>query len=351
MKTQGTGRGKIPAKLIALAVIVVLIVAFGLSRCGGGREETAEWPADGLATLLPEPVGTVESVVMDDEALRASFRDCAESDFEDYVTACEEMGYTVDAPLFSTDYTYEAYSTDGYHLTVTSFSGEDISVDLEAPMELSTIAWPTAGAAGLVPAPTSTTGSISSDSSDFFFAYVGDTAIEEFNAYVDACSSAGFNVDYDRGDTYYSAKDAQGNSLRVEYVGNNIMSVRVEVNASGESAPADTDNPAATETEEPAPVETEPAGATGVSPDFKATMDEYEAFFNEYCDFMESYSQNPSDPMLIAEYASMMSQYSDTMAALEAIDESSLSAADSAYYLEVQTRINQRLLEVGESLS
>lgn len=52
MKVQGKGRGKIPGKLIALAVIAVLIVAFGLSRCGGSREETAEWPTDGLAALL-----------------------------------------------------------------------------------------------------------------------------------------------------------------------------------------------------------------------------------------------------------------------------------------------------------
>lgn len=348
MKVQGKGRGKIPGKLIALAVIAVLIVAFGLSRCGGSREETAEWPTDGLAALLPDPVGTVESVDMDDETLRASFRDCSDGDYGDYLAACEEMGYTVDASILSTDSTYEAYSTDGYHLTVMSFSGEDISVDLEAPMELSAISWPSSGAAGLVPAPSSTTGSISSDSSDFFFAYVGATPIEEFSAYVDACSNAGFNVDYDRSDTHYSAKDAQGNSLRVEYMGNSIISVRVEVNASDEST---SDETAPVEAEDSTPAETEPAGSSSVSPDFKATMDEYEAFFNEYCDFMESYSQNPSDPTLITEYASMMSQYSDAMAALDAIDEGSLSAADSAYYLEVQTRTNQRLLEVGESLS
>lgn len=346
MKMQGSGSRKIPVKLVALAIIVAAIVIFGLSRCGGGGEETAEWPSEGLAELLPEPVGTVESVDMDDDSLRASFRDCSEGDYDDYVAACKEMGYTVDADVLSADLRYEAYSEDGYHLSVSNYS-EVISVDLEAPMELSAIAWPSIGAASMVPAPSSTTGLISSDSSDFFFAYVGEMPIAEFGAYVDACSNAGFNVDYDRGDTYYNASDAQGNSLQLDYVGNDIISVRVELNASddtaGETAPA--------ATEDPAPVEDEPVDASGVSADFKATMDEYEAFFNEYCDFMESYSQNPSDPTLIAQYASMMSQYSDMMAAFDAIDESSLSAADSAYYLEVQTRINQRLLEVGESVS
>lgn len=346
MKKQANGGGGLPVKLIAIAAIVVAIVVFGLSRCGGG-EETAEWPSDGLAVLLPEPVGTVESVDMDDESLRASFRDCAEGDYGDYVTACEEMGYTVDADLLSTDSSFEAYSDDGYHLSVSSYSDGDISVNLDAPMGMVSISWPGTGVGSLVPAPASTKGSISSDSSDFFFAYVAETSLEDYSAYCDACSNAGFNVDYDRGNTYYRASDAQGNSLDLTYVGNNIFSVRVELSDTADAA----GEPAPVETDDTAPVATESSDATGVSPDFKATMDEYEAFFNKYCDFMESYSQNPSDPMLLAEYASMMSQYSETMTALEAIDETSLSAADSAYFAEVQARINQRLLEVGDSVS
>lgn len=317
-----------------------------LAACGGGGSGIEGWPTSGLAEEIPAPPeGTLEQVDYDDERLSASVEEVSADAFNAYVDSCENAGFTEEANQNSSR--YEAYSEDGYKLSVMYWdSNETMDITLEAPIAMEEIAWPTAGAGSLVPAPDSTMGLIDSDSSTFFYAYV-EMDEEAFGSYIDACAEAGFTVDYDRGDTWYYADDAAGNDLSLNYQGFNVATVRVQAadpdDAASEADPSTSGSDASTG-----------SGATdasGVSPDFKATMDEYEAFFNEYCDFMESYSQNPSDPMLIAEYASMMSQYSDTMAALEAIDESSLSAADSAYYLEVQTRINQRLLEVGESLS
>lgn len=81
-----------------------------------------------------------------------------------------------------------------------------------------------------------------------------------------------------------------------------------------------------------------------VSPDFKKTMDEYEAFFDSYVDFMKSYDMN--DPTMMTKYADFMSEYATTMSDLEKIDEESLSTADYAYYAEVMARINSKLLTV-----
>lgn len=81
-----------------------------------------------------------------------------------------------------------------------------------------------------------------------------------------------------------------------------------------------------------------------VSPDFKKTMDEYEAFFDSYVDFMKSYDIN--DPTMMTKYADFMSKYATTMSDLEKIDEESLSTADYAYYAEVMARINSKLLTV-----
>ena len=90
-----------------------------------------------------------------------------------------------------------------------------------------------------------------------------------------------------------------------------------------------------------------PSDASGVDPDFKATMDSYEEFFDECAEFMEAYSENPSSPELMAQYADMLEQYSETMAEMSGIDTGSLSAADAAYYSEVLARIYERLAEVG----
>lgn len=83
-----------------------------------------------------------------------------------------------------------------------------------------------------------------------------------------------------------------------------------------------------------------------MSADFKATMDEYEAFFDEYVAFMQKYQENPTSTELLAQYASYMEQYADTMAALSAIDQNSLSTADALHLVEVQARITAKVAEV-----
>ena len=99
------------------------------------------------------------------------------------------------------------------------------------------------------------------------------------------------------------------------------------------------------ETPEPTP---EPAGVT---PEFKAAMDSYEAFFDEYCAFMKSMSEDPTDFNFLLQYADMMARYADTMEKLDEIDEDELSPADAAYYIEVMARIELKLLEAANYTS
>ena len=340
MKLDSTNGFKLTRGKIIGIVILLVVLIIGLSRCGGEKRETAEWPADGLAALLPDPVGTVESVDTDDEKLDATFRDCSQDDYDAYLDACKEMGYTVDAEVDAIG-GYSAYSEDGHHLELTyRESSEDIDVTLEAPLELTEIVWPTRGAGSLVPAPESATGLIDSDSSTFFFAYVGNTDEPAFSAYVNACTDAGFDVDYDKGDTWYYAYDNAGNYLSLNYQGFNIMTVRLDA-ADEEDAVEETGEPV------DGMAETEPDDTSEVSSDFKATMDSYEAFFDEYIEFMKLYSENPSDTELLGQYADYMDQYTETMEAMSSIDADSLSPADYAYYIEVQNRINEKLMDAA----
>ena len=106
--------------------------------------------------------------------------------------------------------------------------------------------------------------------------------------------------------------------------------------------------PPATPKPTAAPAPEAPAAPTGVSPEFKATMDSYEAFFDEYIDFMKAMSDDPSNMAMLLKYASMMTQYAETMEKLEAIDESKLSPSDDAYYIEVMARIEVKLLQASQ---
>ena len=93
-----------------------------------------------------------------------------------------------------------------------------------------------------------------------------------------------------------------------------------------------------------------------VTPEFKETMDGYEAFMNSYCDFMVKYTDATDSGdtsallSMTADYASLIQQELDWMGKIDAIDENTLSPADDAYYIEVQARVSQKLIETGVAL-
>lgn len=85
----------------------------------------------------------------------------------------------------------------------------------------------------------------------------------------------------------------------------------------------------------------------GMRPEFKEAMDSYEAFFDEYCEFMKKYKENSTDLSLLADYADYMTQYVDTMAKLEKLGEENLNDAELLYYVETSNSISQKLLKVA----
>ena len=345
---KGKGRGC----LIAVVVVIVIAIIGGISRCGGKKSESLDWPTSGLAAMLPKPSSSKGTVIIDNaETFDASIDEWEKSDYDDYVEQCKGKGFTVDAVDDGDG--YEAYTEDGHHLELSFYDGlEQMSLRLEAPIEMSEISWPTAGAGALLPAPTSTTGQIAVDSSSQFTVYVGKTDADAYSAYVEECIEAGFDVDYSRGDNYFNADDASGNSLRLEYRGFNIMYVRLYAADLLEEAEegANEEPEISDESSEPEQSEAPEAPVESDSSDFRAMIDEYEAFMNEYCDFMEEYNSDSSNVVSMAmDYANMLAQYGEWVEKMDAVDENALSAEDAQYYIDAQTRINKRMLEIGLS--
>ena len=85
-----------------------------------------------------------------------------------------------------------------------------------------------------------------------------------------------------------------------------------------------------------------------VDPDFKAAMDSYETFMDEYIAFMKKYKDNPDDMGLLADYADYMGKYTKFASDFEKWGNESMNAAETAYYVEVQTRVSKKLLEVTQ---
>lgn len=85
----------------------------------------------------------------------------------------------------------------------------------------------------------------------------------------------------------------------------------------------------------------------GIRPEFKEALDSYEDFFDEYCDFMKKFNESPDDLSLLGEYTEYLTQYSETMEKMESLDDGEMNDAEMKYYLEVTTRINQKLIDVA----
>ncbi len=89
-------------------------------------------------------------------------------------------------------------------------------------------------------------------------------------------------------------------------------------------------------------VEVQVGGKTlQISKSFKEAMDEYGAFFDEYIDVMERQD--------VLKMAAMTAKYAEMSEAFEKIDDDEdLSDAESAYYIHVQSQINEKLAAIGQ---
>jgi len=434
--------------LSAIIAFVLIIPYFSFYNASPDRTEKFAWSDMELYEVLPEPSSNVGEIVSNSEtSLSIYVHKVSKAQYKEYLKECEDMGYTIDAE--KSEMNYSAYNQDGYKLSLWyNESDEELHIGLDAPLEMSEIQWPNSAIAKLLPVPKSNIGNISWENSGGFVIKVGNTTIEDFKAYADACSNNGFNVDYQKGDNYYYADDSNGNHISLNYEGNNIMTVHATA-ADGESeddtssvdafvlvageageygteiafnkGTADeikrivyhiplgtykvtntgeymnavyvySDEIHKTEEgfEEPAEsffgktvdinksVEVtiddgqnvyipepgkfkfemqssgekketkEDTSSNGISSDFKAAMDSYEKFFDEYVAIMKKYANNPNDMSILADYTKYMGKYAQMMEDFEKWEDEDMNAAETAYYVQVQGRITKKLLEIGQ---
>ena len=330
-------------------LLVIVVAGMLLLSKGGDNEDKINWSEMELGNMLPEPPSQKGTLYEDSkEQLWVSLDQVSDEQYKDYLDACVEKGFTTDADESSDS--YRAYDEDGYCLDM-SHIGDSLSIDLNAPIELSQITWPTSTPGNLLPVPKSTEGNFSYEHEDSFFVYIGDTTKADYDEYVTACSEKGFTVDYNKGDDYYDAANADGWTISLQYVGNHMMTINIsapteEEDSSNTSTPSNDETESNTTTE---PEETkEDTDTDGLDPDFKAAMDSYEEFIDEYVSFMKKYNENPNDLGLLADYATYMSKYADFMEDFEQWEDEEMNTAETAYYIEVQARVNQKLLEVSQ---
>ena len=336
-------------------VIVVIAAIAVISSISGNKSEKIKWDDIILSEQLPEPPkknGKINDNTA--EALSVEIYKISDKQFNNYVEACKAKGFTVDS---ESDYSssYDAYNAAGYKLSLGYYGSRDqMEIELEKPIEMSAITWPTSKAGNQLPAPKSTTGKFSYENDDGFSVYIGNTSKDDYNSYVKACSDKGFTVNYNKDDNFYDADNNAGWHVSIKYEGNNIMSIDIDAPSESSTAPSaseDTTTPA-----ESKPAQSKPAKTAnndsdmvdGMHRDFKEAMDSYEEFFDEYVAFMKKYENSDNPMSMFSDYTKFMSQYSETMQKLDEWKSKDLNTKEAAYLLDVTNRINKKLLEVAE---
>lgn len=213
---------------------------------------------------------------------------------------------------------------------------------------------------------------INPDGGSQYYFRVTNFTDDEYEAYVEACKAAGFDDVHYEGDIGTDNKMYLAYALDQKYylditTNHEINAVDISCRIVDEIETTETESAQATETETTEVTETESTensattstdtesstqtdatvSSTDIRPEFKEAMDNYEAFFDEYCEFMKKYNESDDTTSLLADYASYMVKYTDTMQKMNNISGDELTDAEVAYYAEVSAMISAKLIEAG----
>lgn len=83
--------------------------------------------------------------------------------------------------------------------------------------EFAAFTWPDSGLAAEVPAVENPTGKIEQATDDEFSVYLADISAEDYEAYITACTDAGYTVGAVHMDNSYMAQNAAGVTLAMSY--------------------------------------------------------------------------------------------------------------------------------------
>ena len=240
-RVQSTKYGKVKYSKIAtictvVPVFLVLIWLLALGMSADGEEETTDnrrvsdrvydWPTTDLGSTLPHLNRKHPDYCYTyDNTFKADLYDCDRGEYEDYVKACMDAGYTLEAITYEKE--YYAYDEAGNRLKLNYISNQEtLYIELQGAMKMESLYWPTQGIAKELPAPDSEVGVIQSMTTTSFEVYVGEMGQEKFLQYINACMEAGFEGRYEQNsDKFFAEKGTL--RLSIENRHNDIVKIYI----------------------------------------------------------------------------------------------------------------------------
>ncbi len=224
-------KGKIKNKKIKLWMIICgIITIFAIvifSNVLPNDFSHYDWNEVKLNNVLPEPASKWGKLSSNsNDYLYLYIHRTSLDDYNSYVSACADKGFNIETE--KGDSSYIAFNSNGYKLNLDYYSNDKkIVINVDAPIEMTTIQWANSDIAKLLPIPKSTIGKIEQNEEKEFSVYLGNTPYSELNTYVEECESKGFTVDFQKKDKSFTAKNKEGYQLNVQYKGCNVIYISI----------------------------------------------------------------------------------------------------------------------------
>ena len=188
-------------------------------------DQDFSWPANSMAALIPE-LADKSGYVETDEEKHLKFVVCniSADELKKYFDSCTDNGFNID--IERDNRSFAGFNEDGHKLNIYYGDMKEMTVEIEAPMDLSKLQWPSTGPAKLIPKPKYDKGKVGNDFDWVYSAYLSGMDIDAFNAYIEKCIDDGFKKDL-RTEHYFSADKGKDVHLIVEYQGFNIVYIHI----------------------------------------------------------------------------------------------------------------------------
>ena len=180
-----------------------------------------------LGDMIPEIKNHKGKINLNsDERLDIDVFNVSSKEFYSYIDSCKNKGYTIDE--IKQEYSFEAYTESGYKIKI-YYSNylKELDIDLSKPEMFEGFEWLTNDFAKLLPTPKSNLGKIIENSKKVYKVKISNMTIDDFNEYISKCKEKGFSIDSNKTDKRFTAKNEQNNNLEIEYIGNNIITIRI----------------------------------------------------------------------------------------------------------------------------
>jgi len=219
---------------IAALLIMAWVFAIGFSESSpidsSMSSRSYSWPKQGLGSDLPEPEGELTYVHSSTTVFQADVNDYDQERFTDYVQACKDCGYDVDAT--ETNTSYEAYNENDDYIKITfsSYSRKpSINIWIEKAISMDDFYWPASFDGYPVPeAEKCYVKNMRTDShSNSLEIYVGEVTRQEFMDYVSKCIEEGYEGSYNEGTDSFYGRKSENTTIRVEFTRGRIMYIDI----------------------------------------------------------------------------------------------------------------------------